>query len=60
MMNWRECERKWWWPNLRYYPNFFREGLRITTKNLSQNSQFKSRDLKSGPSKYEATVLTTR
>jgi len=33
MMNWKGCERKWSWPNLRYYPGICLEGLRKTTKN---------------------------
>jgi hypothetical protein len=34
MMNWKGCGRKQSWPNLRYYPNIFLEGLGKPTKNL--------------------------
>jgi hypothetical protein len=34
MMNWEGCGRKQSWPNLRYYPNIFLEGLGKTTENL--------------------------
>jgi hypothetical protein len=30
-MNWKGYERKWSWPNLRYYPDICWEGLRETT-----------------------------
>jgi hypothetical protein len=32
-MNWRGCERYWFWPNLRY-PEVCMEGLRKTMKEL--------------------------
>jgi hypothetical protein len=53
-----ELERMW--PNLRYYPNICLEGLRKTTKSLSQDSRSPGRDLNLGPPKYEAGVLTTQ
>jgi hypothetical protein len=31
-MNWKGYGRKWSWPNLRYYPGIFLEGLWKTTK----------------------------
>jgi hypothetical protein len=36
------------------------EGLRKTTKNLSQDSRSPGRDLNPGPPEYKAGVLTTR
>jgi hypothetical protein len=36
------------------------EGLTKTTRNLSQDSRPLGRDLNTGPSKYEAGVLTTQ
>jgi hypothetical protein len=32
MMNWKGYGRNWSWPNLRYYPSIYLEGLRKTTK----------------------------
>jgi hypothetical protein len=32
MMNWRGCGKKWSWPNLRYHPDTYLEGLRKITK----------------------------
>jgi hypothetical protein len=58
-----EFERMWKkrsWPNLRYYSGICLEGLRKTTKNLSQDSRSPGRDLDPGPPEYEAGVLTTR
>jgi hypothetical protein len=51
-MNWKGCGRKRSWPNLRYYPGICLEGLRKTTKNLSQDSR--------SPPEYEAGELTTQ
>jgi hypothetical protein len=48
------------WPNFRYYLGICLEGLRKTTKNLSQVSRSPGRDLNPGPPEYEAGVLTTR
>jgi hypothetical protein len=45
---------------LRYYPDIRLEGLRKTTKHLSQDSQSPSRDLIAGPPAFEVGVLTTR
>jgi hypothetical protein len=59
-MNWKGCGRKRTWPNLRYYPRMCLEGLRKTTKHLSQDSRSPGRDLNPGPPEYEAGVLTTR
>jgi hypothetical protein len=52
MMKWQGYGRKRSWPDLRYYPGIFVEGLRKTTKNLSQESRSLSRDLNSGPADY--------
>jgi hypothetical protein len=59
-MNWKGCGRKRSWPNLRYYPGTRLEGVRKTTKSLSQDSRSPGRDLNPGPAEYEARVLTTR
>jgi hypothetical protein len=59
-MNLKGCGRKQSWPNLRYYPGIFLEGLRKTTKALSQDNRFPCQDLNSGPTEYEAGVLSTR
>jgi hypothetical protein len=44
-----------------YYPGIFLEGLRKTTKNLSQSSRSPDRDINPEPPEYEAHVnhLTT-
>jgi hypothetical protein len=42
------------WPNLRYYSDNYLEGLRKTTKNLSQNSRFQGQDFSTRPPEYEA------
>jgi hypothetical protein len=48
------------WPDLWYYPGICLERMRKTTENLSQDSQSPGQDLKMGPTKYEAGLLTTR
>jgi hypothetical protein len=58
MMNWKECERKRSWHNLRYYPGIFLDRLRKTAKTLRQNSRSLGRDLNLGPPEYEAGVNT--
>jgi hypothetical protein len=60
MMNWNGCERKQSGLILRYYPNICLEGLRKTTKVLSQDSQSPGQDFNMGPRKYEAGVLITQ
>jgi hypothetical protein len=35
LMNWKECERKRLWPNMRHYLNIFMEGLKTVTKKVS-------------------------
>jgi hypothetical protein len=32
-----ELERMWSWPNLRYYPSIFLEGLKINHEKISQD-----------------------
>jgi hypothetical protein len=44
---------------LRYYPGIHLQGLRETTKNLSQDSRSPDRDINPGPPEYEG-VLTIR
>jgi hypothetical protein len=45
---------------LRYYFSICLKGLRITMKNLSQNSQYLGQDLNPGPPEYAVGVLTTQ
>jgi hypothetical protein len=59
-MNWKECERKRSWANLKFCRGIFLEGLKKTTKNLNQGSRSPSRDLNPEPSEYEAGEPTTR
>jgi hypothetical protein len=40
-------------------PGICLQGLMKPTTNLSQDSQYKSRDLNPGPSEYEAKEVTT-
>jgi hypothetical protein len=56
-MNWKECKRKWSWPNLKYHTGIFLNGPRKTTKDLSYGLQ--GRNVNPGPTEYEAGVLTT-
>jgi hypothetical protein len=53
MMQWKGFGKRSW-PNLRYYPRIRLEGLRKTTKTLSQDSRSQIRNLTPGPPKYEA------
>jgi hypothetical protein len=41
-------------------PQHLPGGLRTTTENLSQDSQYPGRDMNLGPPEYEAGVLTNR
>jgi hypothetical protein len=43
------CGRKGSWPNLRYYPSIFLEGLSKTTKNVSHNNWSLGQDLNQAP-----------
>jgi hypothetical protein len=45
------------WPNFKCYSSICVEGLRKTTKNLSQDSRSRGQHLKLGPPKYEAGVV---
>jgi hypothetical protein len=55
MVNWKGCRRKRSWPILRYGPR-----TEENTKKSCQDSPTLDSDLKPGPPKYEAGVLTTR
>jgi hypothetical protein len=44
MVNWKGCERKRLWPDLRYYPGICLGVLRKTTKNLGEDSQSLGRE----------------
>jgi hypothetical protein len=59
-MNWKGCGRKRSWPDVRYFPGICLEGVRKTTKYLSQDNRSLGRDLNLGPPEYEAGVLTTQ
>jgi hypothetical protein len=52
MMNWKGGGTKRSWPNLRYYPRFCPQGLRKTTKNLSQDRRPPDRDFNPGILEY--------
>jgi hypothetical protein len=54
MKNWKECGRKRSWPNLRYCPLMWLEGLGKTTKDLSHDNMSSDRDLKPGFPECEA------
>jgi hypothetical protein len=45
MMNWKGYGKKRCWPNFKVLSRHLMELLRITTKNLSQDSRFPGRDL---------------
>jgi hypothetical protein len=60
MINRKGCDRKWSWPNLRYYLGICLQGLRKAMKRLYQESQSPSQDLNPRPSEYEAGVLIPR
>jgi hypothetical protein len=59
MLNWKGCEKKQSWPNLRYYLSIYLEGLilRETMKNFRQDSQSLGQYLNPGPSKCKAGEL---
>jgi hypothetical protein len=56
----KEVERSGCGLILGYYPDSCVEGLRKTTKNLSEDSLSPDRNLNQRPSEYETGVLTTR
>jgi hypothetical protein len=49
-MNWKGYGRKWSWPNLKYYAGTCLEGLKKTTKTLTQDEQSVGKDLNLEPS----------
>jgi hypothetical protein len=57
-MNCKGCGRKRSWPNLKYYPDIFLEGLN-KTRISCQASRYAAQDLNRGPAEYEASVTTT-
>jgi hypothetical protein len=59
-VNLKACGRTRSWPNLRYYPGTYLEGLRNSTKILSQDSRPLGRDFNPGALEYEAEVLNIR
>jgi hypothetical protein len=59
-MKWKDCDRKRWWSNLKYYTDICLEGLRRTTKNLIQDSQSQGRDLNLRLLEYEAGMSISR
>jgi hypothetical protein len=59
MMNWKGCRRKLSWPNVRHYTSICPEGLRKTTKKLSQDSWSLGQELNPELPEYDAGVLTT-
>jgi hypothetical protein len=60
IFKWKGCGRKWLSRNLKYYPSICLEGLRNTTKTLSQDSRSPGQDLNPEILEYEAGVLSTR
>jgi hypothetical protein len=60
MINWKGCGSKRSWPNSQYYAGICLEGLRKTSKNLSQDSRSPGLYLNQGPPEYctaENTVI---
>jgi hypothetical protein len=55
-INWKRLGRKWSWPNLRYYPINYPEGLRKTMKSLSQATG--CGDLDSNTSRIQVKSVT--
>jgi hypothetical protein len=58
MTNLKVSGKNWSWTNFKHCPGIWR--LRKTMKKPSQYSRSPSRDIKHGPSEYEAGILTTR
>jgi hypothetical protein len=52
------CGRRRSWPNARYCPGIFLEGLRKITNNLAQNSRYLGQDSNWTSDKYESRALT--
>jgi hypothetical protein len=59
-MNCKGFGRKRSWPNLRFYPDVFLDGLRKATNSLHPGCPSPGRHLNPGPFENEAGVLTTR
>jgi hypothetical protein len=57
-MNWKGCERKWSWPNLRHYTGIYLEGLRKTIKNCQVN-WCPDQDSNWAPHEHKSEVLHT-
>jgi hypothetical protein len=60
MMYWKGYGRKRSWPNVGYSPSIYLEGLRKTSKNLSQDSWSPGRDSSPRPTEYDVELPTTR
>jgi hypothetical protein len=60
MMKLKRLGRKRLCPNFKILSGDCLEGLRKTTKNLSQDTRFPGRDLSPEPMEYAAGALTTR
>jgi hypothetical protein len=59
MMKWKGFGRKRSWPNFKVFFGIHLEGLRKTTKNLSQAIRSPGRDFNPLPPESEAGLLTT-
>jgi hypothetical protein len=57
LYSWKRRGKKQSWPNLRYYPCNSLKVQKKTMKNLSQDSQCLSQDLKQAPSKHKSKTL---
>jgi hypothetical protein len=51
--NWKECERKRMWPNLRYHVHICLRRLKRTTKDLIPYSRSPIQAMQSGPTEHE-------
>jgi hypothetical protein len=51
-MNWKG--RKWLWPNLRYFPELFLEGLNKTVRSVYHDRRWSGRDSKASSAEHEA------
>jgi hypothetical protein len=59
MINWKGCDRKLLWPNLRFYAGIILEGLRKTTKASIRIAGLRA-DFEPGTPECEAGMLSTR
>jgi len=55
-MNWKGCERKRLWSDLRHSTGIFVKGLRDHIENLSEGSKCVSRKRKAAPPKYKSYI----